>query len=148
MFKVLKKSVNLTFLSVLLIFIICLFYSEFSSQLNVSIEEQNKKMLTMSWVTLFIGIFIFLLSFSSFAYAYYKPASIKQIPSINLPLLIFGTLIIVFSGNALWINHNSNLSEENKSDYNIKIAVYMSSFTTFCMGFLIAKYNYEESKIV
>ena len=144
--KVVKKSVNLTFLSVLIILIISILYTEFSSQTNVSIEKQNKSMLTMSWITLFTGIFISLLSCSSFAYAYYNPNSIKEMPSINLPLLILGILIIIISGNALWINYNSTLSEENKSDYNVKIGVYMTSITTLCLGFLIGKY-YEETDI-
>ena len=112
------KTFNIPFLVLFILMIIGSICSGVTSASGVSIENQNKNMVILLWITFAFGALIFLIS-SMFS-SYYKKENRVDERNQSIFLSCFGIGIVLISGIGLWGNSYGN--EDDKSDFNIRIS--------------------------
>ena len=140
-----KKILNICLAIIMLI--ITVFFSHFSSMTDVTIVEQNKKIYHLSIVIIVLGIIIFLSSF----YALLKKLSPMgmalsmvtggSMQMIDWTLFAYGIILIALGSYAVSVNNKSNISDENKSDIYIKISVTLASLSCSLIGVILGRYS-------
>lgn len=139
-----KKCFNLNFMLFLAVLIVGIFCSVFSSEQDVSLTEQNKKMYTLSIITLIVGIVIVIISFKNAFLTIFSPTMmlLSSEPTINWSLFLIGGIIIASSSFSI-DKYLSKISEENKADINVKLSIVLSVLPSAVMAFLLGTYYKE-----
>lgn len=142
-----KKFANPVFLSLFVLLILGSISSGITSASGVSITDQNKNMNALLITTCIIGSLLFLGSLFLLAKSL-TPAGLllnggvdfKQFYGIGI-----GTLIVSISIYGIVVNSSDKMTEDDKSDVNIRIASSLTSVSAFLLGLLIGKYTYEQN---